>query len=110
MVAGRATSARFDASDPIGPWMVTWIGASLANKGVGGAGGFAPAEAASAIPASNIHPRICPSSCSGRPCHSVWDHVVADDFKPAQRPAVIARIAGIDARQTAVARDLDAFE
>jgi hypothetical protein len=46
----RGTSARFEASDEIGPWMVILIGASLTNNAVGGAGGFATAaEFASAI-------------------------------------------------------------
>src|SRR5690348_11446602 len=45
-----------------------------------------------------------------RPPHAVRDHLPADDLEPAQRPAIVARIAGIDAREAAAAQELDALE
>jgi hypothetical protein len=52
MVAGLGVAARFDASEFIGPWIVTWIGASLANSGVGGFGSLADAAGAASASAA----------------------------------------------------------
>src|SRR5207253_1537359 len=111
IVAGRGTSARLDASVDIGPWMVTWIGVSLANRALGPSGAFAVAtEADSAAAARNVQPLIVPSFCSGSARHRVRDHPAADDFEPAERTAVVARDAGIDAREPPAQSDLNALK
>src|SRR4051794_33886002 len=108
MVAGRGVSARLVARVENGPRIVAWIGVSLANKGVGGAAAFAWAGAlAAAKQARNVQPLIAPSFDSGCSRHRACGHMVADDFEPAQRTTVIARIAGIDPRQPAVGADDD---
>ena len=84
MVAGRGVSARFEASDAIGPWMVTWIGASLANSGVGGAAASpAAAELASAVAAGKSRSSLPPPSIygdRGTVCGIIWSPMISSQL------------------------------